>query len=60
MRRGGRGPVDPYYADYPAEALPPADEMESLRGEADFLEKRLKSISRRIEELESNSSKENG
>ena len=59
--RGGRAQV-PYYPDvYPedrADATSAADVIESLKQEADFLEKRLKSISARIGNLEPDSGKD--
>ena len=61
--RGGRAQV-PYYPDvYPedrTDAAYAADDVESLKREADFLEERLKSIIDRIKGLESDAGKENG
>ena len=50
--RGGRGPEDR------ADTAYAADDIESLKREADLLEKRLKSISARIGNLEPDSGKD--
>jgi hypothetical protein len=59
MGRGQFRPYgyDGYEADYP-QAESTRDELDYLRQEAEFIEKRLESISGRISELESDAGKE--
>jgi hypothetical protein len=61
--RGGRRQW-PFYADvYPEELAGPAglkDDIGSLRREADILEERLRAVTERIKDLESDQEKDNG
>ena len=52
--RGGR------YPEVQNDSVRAADDIGSLKQEADFLEERLKSIIERIKDLESDSAKDNG
>jgi hypothetical protein len=58
--RGGRAD---YAYEYPGDRPEPArvaDDLGSLKQEAEFLEERLKAIAERISDLETDSGKDNG